>query len=78
MLIELFCQVLWNEEQGIWLDYDYSNNIQRPYFYASNIAPLWAECWDSNSSRTELIVNKVIDYLEQSQSTRQVSFNYFC
>lgn len=68
--IWLCYKVLWNEEQGIWLDYDFSNNIQRPYFYASNIAPLWAECWDSSSSMTESIVNKVIDYLDQSQSTK--------
>ena len=64
--------MLWNEEQGIWLDYDYSNNIQRPYFYASNVAPLWAGCWDPTPSGVDPVVHKVMDYLEQSQLTKFV------
>ncbi|KAI9556421.1 hypothetical protein GHT06_016209 [Daphnia sinensis] len=63
-------QVLWNEEQGIWLDYDISNNVQRSYFYASNIAPLWAGCWDPTPTAVDAVVHKVIDYLEKSQSTK--------
>ncbi|KZS20820.1 Trehalase [Daphnia magna] len=63
-------QVLWNEDQGIWLDYDISNNVQRSYFYASNIAPLWAGCWDPTPTAVDAVVHKVIDYLETSQSTK--------
>jgi alpha,alpha-trehalase len=64
--------VLWNEEQGIWLDYDLTNNLQRPYFYASNIAPLWAGCLDATPSGgvDSAVVHRVMDYLEHSQSTK--------
>ena len=54
----------------MWLDYDSLNNIARPYFYASNIAPLWAGCWDPSPSGVEVIVDKILKYVEQSQSTK--------
>ena len=37
-------QVLWNPELGIWTDWDLVNDKPRNYFYASNLAPLWAGC----------------------------------
>ena len=33
-------EVLWDEESGIWLDYDFINNKLRPYFPPTNFAPL--------------------------------------
>ncbi|KAL1497107.1 hypothetical protein ABEB36_008119 [Hypothenemus hampei] len=40
-------QFLYYEDDGIWYDYDYNLNKQRKYFFASNFAPLWADCYDS-------------------------------
>lgn len=36
-------QVLWNEEVGVWLDYDVANQKHRNYFYPTNLSPLWME-----------------------------------
>ena len=37
--------VLWNDEDGVWLDYDVRSMKSRNAFYATNIMPLWAECY---------------------------------
>nr|QFR37581.1 trehalase 1A [Phigalia pilosaria] len=58
-------QVLWNENDGIWYDYDMLNEIERNYFYPSNLAPLWMLAVEK-----ELIIKhapKVINYLKHSQ-----------
>ncbi|VEN43496.1 unnamed protein product [Callosobruchus maculatus] len=36
-------QVLYNDEDGIWYDYDIFMGASRPAFYPSNFAPLWTE-----------------------------------
>jgi neutral trehalase len=36
-LIEGMEAVLWNEEDGIWYDYDMESNNQRRVYYASNL-----------------------------------------
>ena len=38
-------EVMWNEEFGTWFDFDLKNEKQRNYFFPSNIAPLWADCF---------------------------------
>ena len=38
-------EVMWNDEKGSWFDYDLINNKQREFFLASNVAPLWANCY---------------------------------
>lgn len=38
--------VLWNEEEGIWLDYDTKNNKSRNIFYPSNLAPLYTKSYN--------------------------------
>lgn len=42
--------VLWNEEDGIWYDYDLINNKQRKIFLASNFIPLASFAYDANDS----------------------------
>lgn len=69
---EAIQMVLWNEEDGVWLDYDMLNNLQRHYFYPSNIAPLWAGCWDEASPQNSLVVDRVLNYLDQSQALQFV------
>lgn len=56
-------EVLWDEESGIWLDFDLINNKLRPYFTPTNFAPLWKNCF--NESRREIITEKVLAYIDK-------------
>nr|XP_018899078.1 PREDICTED: trehalase-like [Bemisia tabaci] len=47
-LLKAITAILWNEEEGIWFDYDLLNKKQRKYFYASNFAPLWTKSYRRN------------------------------
>ncbi|RZC35606.1 trehalase [Asbolus verrucosus] len=38
--------LLYNEEDGIWYDFDIELRIQRKHFYPSNFAPLWTGTYD--------------------------------
>ncbi|XP_065217876.1 trehalase-like isoform X2 [Planococcus citri] len=51
--------VLWNEEVGMWLDWDRQLQKSRNYFYASNLTPLWTGSYSKKSS----YVDKAIIYL---------------
>ncbi|KAJ8949090.1 hypothetical protein NQ318_016994 [Aromia moschata] len=42
-------QVLYDRDDGIWYDYDAEMDRPRKMFFASNFAPLWAECYDASS-----------------------------
>ncbi|XP_075219762.1 trehalase-like isoform X2 [Lycorma delicatula] len=63
--LEAVTKVLWHEEIGAWLDYDVHNEVKRDYFYPSNIAPFWTNCYDVN--KKDHYVSKVMKYLEKSQ-----------
>nr|CAH7712482.1 unnamed protein product [Callosobruchus chinensis] len=39
---EAINKVLYNEEDGVWYDYDLKLGKHRRYFFASNLTPLWA------------------------------------
>lgn len=39
--------VLWNEEEGMWFDYDTKNSRLRNVFYPSNVAPLYTQSYNS-------------------------------
>lgn len=56
-------EVLWNEELGIWLDYDLINNKSRPYFSPTNFAPLWTKCFDETKSHD--IADKILAYIKK-------------
>ncbi|XP_050560834.1 trehalase isoform X1 [Spodoptera frugiperda] len=58
--------VFWNEEDGIWYDYDLRKNTHRKYFYTSNFAPLWqsAVASDFVKAKGEMI----IEYLKDSNA----------
>ncbi|KAJ7990155.1 hypothetical protein DPEC_G00297390 [Dallia pectoralis] len=47
--LEAIEAVLWNEKQGVWLDYSLVTNTSHPAFYPSNLAPLWASCFSQAS-----------------------------
>jgi len=41
--------VLWNDEEGVWNDFDTINGCLRPYFTPSNLVPLWTESFVDNT-----------------------------
>lgn len=54
--------VLWNEDQGIWLDYDLINKKHRNYFTPTNLSPLWTGCYDKSDPK---LPKRVLDYIER-------------
>ncbi|XP_048120427.1 trehalase isoform X4 [Alosa alosa] len=53
--------VLWNSEKGVWFDYSLQTNSSNFAFYPSNLAPLWAHCF--NHSDMQL---RAFEYLKDS------------
>ncbi|XP_073844790.1 trehalase isoform X2 [Musca autumnalis] len=62
-ILEAIEAVHWNEEAGVWLDYDLINNKPRNYFVPTNLAPLWTKSY--NLSDTEKISKSVLQYIEK-------------
>lgn len=58
-------KVLWDDEDGVWYDYDISHHQHRKYFYPSNVAPLWMGAVEKYKvvERAE----KILEYLRESQ-----------
>ncbi|XP_038635516.1 trehalase isoform X4 [Scyliorhinus canicula] len=57
--------IFWDETQGIWFDYNLMSNRSNTAFYASNLAPLWAECF--TEQKPGQTAEMVIHYLEEQQ-----------
>lgn len=57
--------VLWNEREGSWLDYDTTNKRSRNMFYPSNLSPLYTMSYD----RTKSIkyAQRAISYLKRNK-----------
>ncbi|KAM5131901.1 trehalase [Mantella aurantiaca] len=53
--------VLWDQDLGVWLDYNLEQQKRNPNFYPSNLSPLWASCYDDTA-----MVDSVVSYLEKS------------
>ncbi|KAM7345157.1 trehalase isoform 5-T9 [Cochliomyia hominivorax] len=62
-ILEAIEAVHWNEEMGVWLDYDLINNKPRPYFVPTNLSPLWAKAY--NTSRSNKISASVLKYIAE-------------
>ncbi|XP_055902770.1 trehalase-like [Eupeodes corollae] len=60
-LLEAIQAVLWNEEVGVWLDYDLINQKPRNYFSPTNLSPLWTKAFNGNESTK--ISKSVLKYL---------------
>ncbi|KAL0840923.1 hypothetical protein ABMA28_014720 [Loxostege sticticalis] len=56
--------VFWDEEDGIWYDYDMVNGKHRKYFYPSNVSPLWMGAVDKRLVRKHSA--RVLQYLKNS------------
>lgn len=61
-ILESIQAVLWNEEAGVWLDYDLINKKPRNYFVPTNLAPLWVKAYDI--ADTEKISAAVVEYID--------------
>lgn len=57
--LEAIESVLWDAERGAWFDYSLVTHSRHLDFYASNLAPLWAQCY-SQSEMGE----KAVQYLK--------------
>ncbi|XP_065203182.1 trehalase-like [Planococcus citri] len=66
--------VLWNEEEGMWLDYDILSKKNRKYFYASNFVPLWSKAYKNNHTKVQL----ALKYLEKNQMIHSNLENSYC
>lgn len=57
--LEAIEAVLWDAERGAWFDYSLVTQSRHLDFYASNLAPLWAQCY----SQPEM-GEKAVQYLK--------------
>lgn len=57
--LEAMESVLWDAESGAWFDYSLVTHSRHLDFYASNLAPLWAQCY----SQPEM-GEKAVQYLK--------------
>lgn len=55
---------MWNEEAGIWYDYDLINQKPRAYFTPSNLSPLIFGCYNTNDKST--LARKILAYIEKA------------
>ncbi|XP_054842058.1 trehalase-like [Eublepharis macularius] len=55
--------VLWNDNAGIWLDYNLVRQRHNQAFYPSNLTPLWAEC-----SMEADVAKRALHYLKETHA----------
>ncbi|XP_066585009.1 trehalase-like [Prorops nasuta] len=58
-------EVLWNDEEGAWLDYDINTNQGHKSFYPSNVAPLYTMSYDK--SKAPYYARKIVAYLKNNK-----------
>lgn len=56
-------EVLWNEDQGCWSDFDMINRKHRGFFVVTNLAPLFYRCFDDKN--TAEISEKIMTYIKK-------------
>ncbi|XP_057670544.1 trehalase-like [Diorhabda carinulata] len=64
-LKEAIHDVHYNEEDGIWYDYDLANSKQNKVFYPSNFAPLWSDAFDT--SKKEVFGVRAAQYYKDNK-----------
>lgn len=57
-------EVLWNDDDGVWYDWDLANGRHRKYFYPSNVAPLWIGAVDKQFIRKN--APRILAWLDNS------------
>lgn len=58
-------KVLWDEQDGIWYDYDFLDQKSRRLFYPSNVAPLWSSILPEGD--IEKFSKRVLTYLKEKE-----------
>nr|ABO20846.1 trehalase-1 [Omphisa fuscidentalis] len=56
--------VFWDEEDGVWYDYDMVRGKHRKYFYPSNVSPLWMGAVNKHLVKKHSA--RVLGYLQKS------------
>lgn len=56
-------EVLWDEEAGIWFDFDYVKGSKRKYFFPTNLTPLWVQ---AHHGEIDGVAKRVVEYLQLS------------
>ena len=69
--IEAIADIMWNNEDGVWYDFNFKTKTQRRHFYPSNVFPLYVGCQKSIGSTD--YEARVRDYL---QVLKTVLFKY--
>jgi len=62
-------EVLWDDDKGSWFDYDIQNNKLRDAFFATNIAPLWANCYVDTKHAHK--AKKMVRYIDGDEEVGQ-------
>lgn len=60
-------EVFYNEEDGIWYDFDNDLKTHRRYFYAGSFAPLWANVVDE--ARKDYFGRRAVEYVKNEGIT---------
>lgn len=75
--LKIIFQLLWNEEERMWLDFDSTTGKSRNYFYASNLAPLWTGSYDEKLSK--FYGDSAVDYLIRNNIiNKNLTLRYIC
>ncbi|XP_063292242.1 trehalase [Pelobates fuscus] len=59
--IEAVKAVLWDDDVGVWLDYNLDDKSRNKEFFPSNLFPIWATCYNNQQ-----YVDKAVTYLENN------------
>ncbi|XP_019866196.2 trehalase-like [Aethina tumida] len=59
--------VFWHKSTGSWFDFDILNMQRRPFFYLSNLTPLFAQCYDYKE--IDLLINLILVYFYNMRLT---------
>lgn len=59
-------EVLYDADERMWFDYDFINQKPRKFYYASNLTPLWAECYDA--AKKEEVARDCVAYLRKENA----------
>ncbi|KAF2898532.1 hypothetical protein ILUMI_07642 [Ignelater luminosus] len=55
--------ILWDETDGIWYDYDIKLDRHRRLFYPSGVTPLWSKCFDAEKGQE--LGKRVVEYFKK-------------
>ncbi|RXG58586.1 Trehalase [Armadillidium vulgare] len=63
---QTLAELFWDEDDGIWYDFNIYTMKKRKYFYLSNVHPIWTDCYGIEGKKEETLT-KVINYLNKKK-----------